>query len=71
MPNGAYRNQFWKTGNPNGAFFGVGIHGQYVYIDPTAEVVIAKLSSHPLPLVEDNSKMVILAFDAITQTLAS
>jgi len=71
MPNAAYRNQFWKTGNPNNAFFGVGIHGQYIYIDPTADVVIAKLSSHPKPLVEENSKLTLLAFAAIVQKLDS
>lgn len=69
MPNGAYRNQFWKTGNANDAFFGVGIHGQYVYIDPTAEVVIAKLSSHPIPYVEENSKITLLGFAAIVEAL--
>lgn len=69
LPNAAYRNQFWKTGNANNAFFGVGIHGQYVYIDPTANVVISKLSSHPKPLVDENSKLTLLAFDAIVQKL--
>ena len=28
----------------------VGIHGQWLYIDPNAEVVIAKQSSQPLPV---------------------
>ncbi|MFK7805266.1 MAG: serine hydrolase domain-containing protein [Anaerolineae bacterium] len=71
MPNAAYRNQFWKTGNTNNAFFGVGIHGQYIYIDPAAEVIIAKLSSHPKPLVDENSKLTLLAFAAIVQKLDS
>ncbi len=71
FPHAAYRNQFWKTGNANGAFFGVGIHGQYVYIDPTAEVVIAKLSSHPRPLVEGNSEITLLGFAAIVEGLAA
>jgi 6-aminohexanoate-oligomer exohydrolase len=46
-PNGSYRNQFWITGDSHGCFYGVGIHGQYVWMDPAADVVIAKLSSLP------------------------
>lgn len=70
FPNAAYRNQFWKMGNENGAFFGVGIHGQYVYIDPAAEIVIAKLSSHPRPLVEGDFEITLLGFEAIVQALS-
>ena len=69
MPHGSYRNQFWVTGNEHGAFFGVGIHGQYMYIDPTADLVITKFSSHPTPLVLDNSKTTLLGFHAIAQAL--
>lgn len=71
LPNGAYRNQFWNTGNDHGAFFCVGIHGQYCYVDPTAEMVIVKFSSHPVALVEDNSVITILGFDAIARALIS
>jgi 6-aminohexanoate-oligomer exohydrolase len=46
-PEGSYRNQFWVTGDESGSFYGVGIHGQYVWLDPTADVVVAKLSSLP------------------------
>ncbi|MGB1251346.1 MAG: serine hydrolase domain-containing protein [Candidatus Promineifilaceae bacterium] len=69
LPNGSYRNQFWNTGNNHGAFFCVGIHGQYCYIDPTTKTVIVKLSSHPIALVEDNSIITLLAFDAIAKAL--
>jgi len=50
-PNGSYRNQFWVSGDERGSFYGVGIHGQYVWMDPTANVVVAKLSS--LPVADD------------------
>ena len=46
-PRGSYRNQFWITGDSHGCFYGVGIYGQYVWMDPTADVVIAKMSSLP------------------------
>ncbi len=71
MPNGAYHNQFWNTGNDHGAFFGVGIHGQYVYMDPTAEMVITKFSSLPVALDPDNSRNTLLGFQAIAKALVS
>lgn len=42
----SYVNQFWLTNNEHGAFSAIGIHGQNVYVDPTAKMVIAKNSSH-------------------------
>ena len=49
LPAGRYRNQWYQTGNPNAAFFALGIHGQWLYVDPRAETVIAKVSSQPRP----------------------
>jgi hypothetical protein len=46
-PKGSYRNQFWVTGDDHGCFYGVGIYGQYVWMDPVSDVVLAKLSSLP------------------------
>lgn len=46
-PAGAYRNQWWITGDDRGTFYGRGIFGQYLWLDPTSDVVIAKFSSQP------------------------
>jgi CubicO group peptidase (beta-lactamase class C family) len=59
FPGGRYRNKWYQVGD--GAFCGVGIHGQWLYVDPKTEVVIAKLSSQPEP-VEDALDMEIVAF---------
>ena len=48
-PDGCYRNQFWITGDPNASLYGIGIHGQYVWMNPAADLVVAKLSSLPDP----------------------
>lgn len=69
LPNGSYRNQFWNTGNTHGAFFGIGIHGQFVYIDPTAEIVIAKFSSHPVADDDHTMLTTVHGFHAIAQSL--
>ena len=44
-PGGAYRNYWWVTNDEHGIFYGTGIYGQHLWLDPTARVVIAKLSS--------------------------
>lgn len=70
MPNTVYRTKWYMLGNDHDAYCGLGIHGQVIYIDPTAEVVIAKLSSHPEAegaALDDN---LFRAFDAIARALA-
>jgi CubicO group peptidase (beta-lactamase class C family) len=51
-PGGSYRNQFWISADADGCFCGIGIYGQYVWMNPTSDVVIAKVSS--LPLADDD-----------------
>ncbi len=48
IPGGSYRNMWWVMHNKHGAYSARGIHGQAIYIDPTAEMVIARFASHPL-----------------------
>ena len=44
----SYRNMRWMTHNEHGAFAARGVHGQTVYIDPKAEMVLVRLASHPV-----------------------
>ena len=46
LPGWSYRNMWWVSHNPHGAYMARGIHGQAIYIDPTAEMVIARYASH-------------------------
>lgn len=46
---GRYRSGWYQTGYDSGAFCCIGIHGQWLYVDPAAEVTIVRLSSQPLP----------------------
>lgn len=43
----SYRNMWWITHNEHGAFAARGVHGQTIYIDPEAEMVIVRFASHP------------------------
>ena len=48
LPGWSYRNMWWITHNEHGAFAARGVHGQTIYIDPKAEMVIARFASHPV-----------------------
>lgn len=48
LPGWSYRDMWWVSHNEHGAFSARGVHGQLIYIDPKAEMVIARYASHPL-----------------------
>jgi CubicO group peptidase (beta-lactamase class C family) len=47
LKNWSYRNMWWITHNEHGAFAARGVHGQTIYIDPKAQMVIVRFASHP------------------------
>lgn len=48
LPGASYRSQWWISHNANGAIAARGIHGQTLWIDPKAEMVVARFASHPI-----------------------
>ncbi|MDT8880824.1 serine hydrolase [Halomonas saccharevitans] len=44
----SYRGMWWVSHDDHGAFAARGVHGQTIWIDPTAEMVIVRLASHPV-----------------------
>jgi len=69
FPTGGYRSQWYQTGHPSGAFCAIGIHGQWLWIDPQREVVIAKVSAQALPEDADIDFTLMRAFEAIAEAL--
>lgn len=69
LPHGRYRSQWYMVGNDSGAYCAIGIHGQWIYIDPKSDMVIAKMSSQPLPLDDATDRLLLTAFDAIARAL--
>jgi CubicO group peptidase (beta-lactamase class C family) len=65
LPNGRYRNKWYQAGARGGSFFALGIHGQWLYVDPRAETVIAKFSSQPHAIVDEAKALNLALFDAI------
>jgi hypothetical protein len=69
LPGWSYRNQWWVTHNEHGAYAARGIHGQAIYIDPTAEMVIARFGSHPLAANANFDPTSLPAFHALAKHL--
>jgi CubicO group peptidase (beta-lactamase class C family) len=47
LKGGSYRSMWWILHNKHGAFAARGVHGQTIYVDPTAEMVIVRYASFP------------------------
>ena len=47
IPGGSYTSQWWVFHNDHGAFAARGVHGQTIYVDPTAGMVLVRLASFP------------------------
>ena len=69
MPGGMYRNQFWFPFPGRDVLLCLGIHGQMVYVQPSAGVVAAKLSSWPTPQDAVALFATVAAFDAIAASV--
>ena len=50
LPEGNYRNKWYQLGNQDNAVCAMGIHGQYLYINPKRNVVISRVACQPLPV---------------------
>jgi hypothetical protein len=70
FPAGSYRNKWYQTGNEDQAMLAIGIHGQFIYINPVTEVSIVKLSSQDEPLRLDLDNVNMQAFTNISDVLA-
>ncbi|NYT64878.1 serine hydrolase [Alcaligenaceae bacterium] len=66
----SYRNMWWVTHNKNDAFMARGVHGQSVYIDPEAEMVIVRYASNPVASNSENDPVTIPAFEAVAKYLS-
>ena len=69
LPGWSYRNMWWISHNEHGAYTARGIHGQAIYIDPKAEMVIARFASHPLAANVNLDPMSLPAYHAVAKHL--
>ncbi|MFZ6642100.1 serine hydrolase domain-containing protein [Undibacterium sp. TC4M20W] len=69
LPGYSYRNMWWVGHNSHQTFEARGIHGQRIYIDPVAEMVIVKFSSHPIAANGTTDPVTYRAFQALANHL--
>ncbi|MEX8192512.1 serine hydrolase domain-containing protein [Comamonas guangdongensis] len=69
LPGWSYRNMWWVSNNANGAYSARGIHGQAIYIDPRAEMVVARYASHPLAANGANDPISLPMYQALADAL--
>lgn len=65
----SYKSQWWINHNAHGAFNARGIHGQTIYIDPKAEMVIARFASNPKAANANFDDISLPAYQAIAEKL--
>jgi hypothetical protein len=71
LPGWSYRNMWWVSHNGDGAFSARGVHGQLIYIDPKAEIVIARFASHPMSANANFDPTSLPAYEALANHLMS
>jgi len=69
LPGWSYRSMWWVSHNEHGAFMARGIHGQNIYIDPKAEMVIVRYASFPIAANAANDPFTLPAYMAIATYL--
>lgn len=69
FPDGCYRSKWYQTGLPDDEICGIGIHGQWLWINPAREVVIVHLASQDAPTDPDNRPGLIAMLRAISRAL--
>lgn len=69
LPGWSYRNLWWILENPHGAFAARGVYGQTVYIDPKAEMVLARFATYPIARNSANDPTSLPAYAAVAEYL--
>lgn len=69
LPGWSYRDMWWVSHDDHGVYAARGIHGQAIYIDPKAEMVIARFASFPLAANANIDPTTLPAFRAVAEHL--
>lgn len=67
FPDAAYRSKFYQIDRKRRTLCCIGIHGQWIYIDPISELVIVRVAAEPIPLDVENYRAWRRGFAAIVQ----
>ncbi|WP_232824868.1 serine hydrolase [Primorskyibacter marinus] len=65
----SYRGMWWVSHDDHGSFAARGVHGQTVWVDPTAEMVIVRFASNPVAGNAANDPISLPAYRAVADYL--
>lgn len=65
----SYRGMWWISHDDHGAFAARGVHGQTLWIDPVAEMVIVRFASNPVAANAANDPISLPAYRAVADYL--
>ena len=71
LEGGSYRGMWWLFHNEHGAFAARGVHGQTIYVDPTADMVIVRFASYPTAKNGKIDPTSLPAYQAVAEYLLS
>lgn len=71
IPGGSYTSQWWVFHNKHGAYAARGVHGQTIYVDPTAEMVLVRFASFPTAANGRIDPTSLPAYQAVAEYLMS
>lgn len=69
LEGASYRSMWWVLHNDHGAFAARGVHGQTIYVDPTAEMVIVRFASFPVAKNAEIDPASLPAYQAVAEYL--
>ncbi len=69
LPGWSYRNLWWILENSHGAYAARGVYGQTIYIDPAAEMVLARFATYPIAANAANDPTSLPAYAAVAEYL--
>lgn len=67
FPQASYRSKWYRIDRAKGVLCALGIHGQWIYIHPQAELVIIRMASEATPLDFERTRGWRRGFDAIAE----
>lgn len=69
LPGASYSGMWWVLHNADGAYTARGVYGQALYVDPKAQMVIARFGSHPTAGNAANDPTSLPAYQAVADYL--
>lgn len=69
LPGWSYGSMWWISNDDHGAYAARGVHGQTIWVDPAADMVIVRFASHPVAANAASDPTSLPAYRAVAEHL--